>query len=76
HGFFKIFADNDSGEILGGSILGPRADDLIHLVSLLMHHRGTAASILTMPWYHPTLSEVILNVARQIEALRNKKGES
>ena len=75
HGVWKMFADPTSGEILGATILGPRADDLIHLISVLMHHRATADSILRMPWYHPTLSEVILNLAREIEAQRSSDGE-
>ena len=70
HGLWKLIADRKSGEILGSSILGPRADDLIHVLSTLMRYRGTAADILDLPWYHPTLSEVLLNVARDIEKQR------
>ena len=70
HGLWKLIADRKSGEILGSSILGPRADDLIHVVSTLMHYRGSAADILELPWYHPTLSEVLLNVARHVEDQR------
>jgi len=66
HGLWKMLADRSTGEILGSSILGPRADDLIHLISMAMHHRSTAAEICALPWYHPTLSEVILNVGRDI----------
>jgi pyruvate/2-oxoglutarate dehydrogenase complex dihydrolipoamide dehydrogenase (E3) component len=65
-GLWKLLADRSTGEILGSSILGPRADDLIHLISMAMHHRSTAAEICSLPWYHPTLSEVILNVGRDI----------
>lgn len=65
-GAWKIVADPESGEILGASVLGPRADDLIHQIALLMYYRGTVADILAQPWYHPTLSEVILNVARDL----------
>jgi len=31
-----------------------------------MSHRSTAAEICALPWYHPTLSEVILSVGRDI----------
>ena len=31
-----------------------------------MHFRGTAKDLLAMPWYHPTLSEVLLSLARQL----------
>lgn len=71
HGAWKLVADRGSGEILGSLILGPRADDLIHTVALLMHCRATAEQILELPWYHPTLSEVLLELARDIASQRS-----
>ncbi len=70
HGVCKLVADVDRGEILGAQILGPRADDLIHTLAAVMQHHGTAADMLSMPWYHPTLSEVFLSLARGIENTR------
>jgi pyruvate/2-oxoglutarate dehydrogenase complex dihydrolipoamide dehydrogenase (E3) component len=66
HGLWKILADRRSGELLGSSIVGPRADDLIHLIATVMHYRGNVEEICGLPWYHPTLSEVILNIGRDI----------
>ena len=70
HGLWKLIVDRDSGEILGSSILGPRADDLIHEIAILMHYRGKVGDIFDLPWYHPTVSEVIVNLARDIENQR------
>ncbi|HET6278167.1 MAG TPA: FAD-dependent oxidoreductase [Candidatus Polarisedimenticolia bacterium] len=70
HGLCKLVADVRTGEILGAQILGPRADDLIHTIAVLMSGRGTAADMLSLPWYHPTLSEVFLSLAREIEEER------
>jgi pyruvate/2-oxoglutarate dehydrogenase complex dihydrolipoamide dehydrogenase (E3) component len=70
YGLWKMIADRTTGEILGTSILGPRADDLVHIVSTLMRYRGGAADVLELPWYHPTLSEVLLNVARDVQRRR------
>lgn len=64
HGLWKLYACKSTGEILGCSMLGPRADDLIHLVALLMADRAAVGRIFELPWYHPTLSEVMLNVGR------------
>jgi len=69
HGLWRVHADRRSGEILGASLLGPRADDLIHVISAVMHYRGTVDDLLEMPWYHPTLSEVFLDPAREIRSL-------
>ena len=67
HGMWRLYADAATGEILGSVILGPNADDLIHIISTMMHYHGTVRDILDrMPWYHPTLSEVIMNLAREI----------
>jgi pyruvate/2-oxoglutarate dehydrogenase complex dihydrolipoamide dehydrogenase (E3) component len=64
HGLWRLLVDPGTREIVGTTILGPRADDLVHLVVLLMHRRARVDEILELPWYHPTLSEVMLNVAR------------
>ena len=66
HGVSKLVADARSGEILGAQVLGPRADDIIHIVGSIAYYRGTAADMLEMPWYHPTLSEVLLSQAREL----------
>ncbi len=63
-GVWRLYVHEETGEILGSAVLGPRADDLVHLISTLMHFRGGVDEILAMPWYHPTLSEVMLNLAR------------
>ncbi len=68
HGVWKLFADPENGRILGSSILGPRADDLIHLVAQMMFYDGTFEDIAAMPWYHPTLSEVMLNLLRTLRS--------
>ena len=66
HGVSKLVADARTGEILGAQVLGPRADDIIHIVSSIAYYHGTAADMLEMPWYHPTLSEVLLSQAREL----------
>jgi pyruvate/2-oxoglutarate dehydrogenase complex dihydrolipoamide dehydrogenase (E3) component len=64
HGIWKLVADRASGEILGSSIVGPRADDLAHLISTMMYYRGKIDDIRALPWYHPTLSEVMIDLGR------------
>jgi pyruvate/2-oxoglutarate dehydrogenase complex dihydrolipoamide dehydrogenase (E3) component len=67
HGLWKLMADRANGELLGAAIVGPRADDLIHLITLMMGYRGRARDIAGFPWYHPTLSEVMLDLARGLD---------
>ena len=57
-GFVKMIADGETGEILGASVVGPEAVELIHAVAVAMHFRSTAAEFARIPFYHPTLSEI------------------
>ena len=57
-GFVKLIVDAKSGEILGGAVIGPEASDLIQEITVAMHFRSTAASLASIPHYHPTLSEI------------------
>jgi pyruvate/2-oxoglutarate dehydrogenase complex dihydrolipoamide dehydrogenase (E3) component len=66
HGLAKVVADVATGEILGCQILGPRADDLIHIPAAVMHFRGSAADLAALPWYHPTLAEAFIEIARDL----------
>ncbi len=58
HGSVKLIADPATGEILGGSVTGPHATDLIHEIVVAMAFRSTAAQLAAIPHYHPTLSEI------------------
>ncbi len=57
-GFVKMLAHRETGEILGACVAGPHATELIHEVVVAMHHRATVQDFLTIPHYHPTLSEI------------------
>jgi len=58
HGFVKLLADPRSGEILGGSCIGPVGGELIHEIVAAMAKRMTVRELAAMPHYHPTLAEI------------------
>lgn len=58
HGFVKLLSDAKTGEIIGGSVVGPHASDLIHEIVVAMAFRATACQLALVPHYHPTLSEI------------------
>ena len=69
-GFVKILADSTTGEILGASVVGPEATELIHEITVAMAFRSTVAQLLAIPHYHPTLSEIWTYPAEElVEAL-------
>ncbi len=57
-GFVKLLADPKTGEIIGGSCVGPVGGELIHEIVAAMHKRMTVRELATMPHYHPTLAEI------------------
>ncbi len=67
-GLVKLMADRATGEILGGSAVGPEAGEIIHEIVVAMHYRATAADLAAIPHYHPTLSEIWTYPAEEIAA--------
>ena len=57
-GFVKLLAHAETGEILGASVVGPEATELIHEIVVAMAFRATVAQLMVIPHYHPTLSEI------------------
>ena len=58
-GLVKVVVDNATGLILGASIVGPHAADLIHELSLAMTAGIAAAKVAAAVHAHPTLAEVL-----------------
>lgn len=71
-GLWKLLVHKETGEILGSSILGPRADDLIHEVHLARRLRADIRTLAQSFAYHPTLSEQFISLvqscAKQLDA--------
>ncbi|HXI72932.1 MAG TPA: dihydrolipoyl dehydrogenase [Verrucomicrobiae bacterium] len=57
-GFVKLLAHPKTGEILGGSCVGPSGGELIHEIVAAMAKRMTVRELAAMPHYHPTLAEI------------------
>ena len=68
-GFVKLLADKSTREILGASVVGPDASELIHEVVVAMRFRATAGQLATTPHYHPTLSEIWLYPAEELAGI-------
>ena len=59
-GFIKIVADPQGGEILGASIVGAEASNLIHQAAVAMHFRATLDAYAKISHIHPSLAEIML----------------
>lgn len=72
-GFVKLLAQPETGEILGGAVVGPEATELIHEIAVAMHLGATVSRLATAPHYHPTLSEIWTYPAEELaEKVRNR----
>ena len=63
NGLVKFVIDQDTDEILGLSIAGNSATELIHIGALALRLEATVDEILTTIYAHPTVSEGILEAA-------------
>jgi dihydrolipoamide dehydrogenase len=66
-GFLKIIADRENETILGCSIIGPKATEIIGIMALALSCRLTVRQLRNTIFAHPTISESIS------EALRYKE---
>jgi dihydrolipoamide dehydrogenase len=57
-GFVKLLANPKTGEIIGGSCVGPSGGELIHEIVAAMAKRMTVKELAALPHYHPTLAEI------------------
>jgi dihydrolipoamide dehydrogenase len=65
-GFVKLIAHADTGQLLGGHIIGGHAAELIGQITLAIKLRATAAQLTETIFAHPTLSEAVLEAAEGI----------
>ena len=57
-GILRIYANRDSGALLGAAMIGPRCEHIAHLVAWAVDNRMTAEQALSMPFHHPVVEGV------------------
>lgn len=65
-GFVKIIADAETDMILGASVIGPSAGDLVQQVVIAMEFGSSAEDLGMMVFSHPTLSEAVHEAALSV----------
>jgi len=66
-GFVKIIADEESGFVLGGKIVGPEASELIAEITLAIELGATLEDVASTVHTHPTLAEAVMEAAENAE---------
>lgn len=62
-GFVKLISDPATGVVLGGSIVGRHAAELISIIALCVANQLTVADLNETMFVHPTLSETLSEAA-------------
>lgn len=69
-GKVKVIADEKTGKLIGASIIGPNATEIIHELAVGVRYGLTAEQLGRVIHSHPTLSEAVM------EALQDVDGQS
>jgi len=63
-GLLRIYVNKKDGLIRGASMIGPKGESLIQLITLAIQCQLTVFDFLRMPFYHPTIEEAIQSALR------------
>ena len=63
-GLLRIYADANTGRLLGAEMVGPSAEHIGHLLAWAHQQQLTIADMLSMPFYHPVVEEGLRTALR------------
>lgn len=67
-GLMHVYADRATGRFLGAEWIGPRAENIAHLLAWAYQQKLTITQMLAMPFYHPVVEEGLRTALRDAEA--------
>ncbi len=67
-GILRLYAEADSGRLLGAEMCAPAGEHLAHLLALAIDRSLTVRELLRMPFYHPVLEEGLRTALRALAA--------
>ncbi len=75
-GIMRLYADKESKKLLGGEMIVPHAEHLVHLLAWALQRDLTVLETVRFPTYHPTVEEgmhdAIRNLSRQLYAIKDR----
>jgi dihydrolipoamide dehydrogenase len=72
-GLLRVYADQASGRLLGGEMIGPKGEHLAHLLCWCIEQGLTVGDLLRMPFYHPVIEEALQSALYDLYAKVNTK---
>jgi len=58
-GLLRLYANAVSGRLLGAEMIGPKGENLAHLLCWCIEQGLTVGELLRMPFYHPVIEEAL-----------------
>ncbi|KAA6187025.1 dihydrolipoyl dehydrogenase [Thiohalocapsa marina] len=58
-GVLRVYADRASGRLLGAEMIGPKGENLAHLLCWCIEQGLSVGELLRMPFYHPVIEEAL-----------------
>ena len=65
-GVLRVYADKQTGHLLGAEMIGPSAEHIAHLLAWAHQQGMTIAQMLDMPFYHPVIEEGVRTALRNV----------
>ena len=65
-GYVTLIADKQSDEVLGASMMGAHATDVIHEIALAVQNRLTVGQLGETIHAHPTIAEAVMEAAHEV----------
>lgn len=65
-GILRVYADTNSGQLLGAELCAPAGEHFAHLLALAISQSLTVWDLLRMPFYHPVLEEGLRTALRNL----------
>lgn len=65
-GILHIYAESNTGKLLGAEMIAPAGEHLAHLLAWAIQYEMTVFDILKMPYYHPTIEEGMRTAIREL----------
>ena len=69
-GLLHLYADIETGRLLGAEMFGPDAEHIGHLLAWVVQLGLTVEQILALPFYHPVVEEGLRTALRDAEVKR------
>ncbi len=58
-GVLRVYGDKANGRILGAEMIGPKGENLAHLLCWCIEQSLAVGDLLRMPFYHPVIEEAL-----------------